>query len=57
VNIEMRYNTERLRSEFASIENKPLFIMGNETSWLPVTARPRRRVSAGHEFQTFGYPT
>lgn len=30
VNIEMHYNTERLRPKFASFEGKPLFIMGNE---------------------------
>jgi len=30
VNIEEYYNTERLRPKFASFENKPLFIMGNE---------------------------
>jgi 6-phosphofructokinase 1 len=30
VNIEMHYNTERLRPKYASFENKPLFIMGNE---------------------------
>jgi ATP-dependent phosphofructokinase / diphosphate-dependent phosphofructokinase len=30
VNIEMHYNTERLRPKFASFEHKPLFIMGNE---------------------------
>lgn len=29
VDIEMHYNTERLRPKFASFENKPLFIMGN----------------------------
>ena len=32
VNIEMHYNTERLRPKFASFENKPFFIMGNESS-------------------------
>jgi ATP-dependent phosphofructokinase / diphosphate-dependent phosphofructokinase len=32
VNIEMHYNTERLRPKFASFENKPLLIMGNESS-------------------------
>ena len=30
VNIQEYYNTERLRPKFASFENKPLFIMGNE---------------------------
>jgi 6-phosphofructokinase 1 len=30
VNIDAHYNTERLRPKFASFENKPLFIMGNE---------------------------
>jgi 6-phosphofructokinase len=30
VNIKVHYNTERLRPKFASFENKPLFIMGNE---------------------------
>jgi hypothetical protein len=28
--IEMHYNSERLRPKFASFENKPFFIMGNE---------------------------
>src|SRR5271155_1956080 len=32
VNIEMHYNPERLRPKFASFENKPFFIMGNESS-------------------------
>jgi len=32
VNVEMHYNTERLRPKFASFENKPLLIMGNESS-------------------------
>ena len=30
VNIAEHYNTERLRPQFSSFENKPLFIMGNE---------------------------
>ena len=30
VNIKEHYNTERLRPKFASFENKPLFILGNE---------------------------
>jgi 6-phosphofructokinase len=30
VNIKEHYNTERLRPQFSSFENKPLFIMGNE---------------------------
>jgi ATP-dependent phosphofructokinase / diphosphate-dependent phosphofructokinase len=32
VNVQEYYNTERLRPKFASFENKPLFIMGNELS-------------------------
>ena len=32
VNIKEHYNTERLRPQFSSFENKPLFIMGNELS-------------------------
>ena len=30
VNIKEHYNTERLRPQFTSFENQPLFIMGNE---------------------------
>ena len=30
VNVQEYYNTDRLRPKFASFENKPLFIMGNE---------------------------
>jgi 6-phosphofructokinase len=30
VNIAEHYNTERLRPQFSSFENRPLFIMGNE---------------------------
>jgi len=32
VNVQEYYNTDRLRPKFASFENKPLFIMGNELS-------------------------
>ena len=32
VNVEMHYNTDRLRPKYASFENKPLFIMGNESA-------------------------
>jgi 6-phosphofructokinase 1 len=32
VNVQEYYNTDRLRPRFASFENKPLFIMGNEIS-------------------------
>jgi len=32
VNIQEHYNTKRLRPQFASFENKPLFIMSNELS-------------------------
>ena len=32
VNVKEHYNTDRLRPQFSSFENKPLFLMTGETS-------------------------
>jgi hypothetical protein len=56
VNIEMHYNTDRLRPKFASFEKKSCFIMGNESSYFPGCCQPGRRVAEQMLATNFKYP-